>query len=531
VFAIAIAAQIMVILDVSVVNVALPSISESMHLSSADYQWMISAYVLVSGGLLLLGGRIADLLNRRRAFLAGVALFTAASLVSGIAQTPLMLILARAAQGAGAALLTPAALSIVMTTYTGRQRQTALAVWGTVGSLGIAAGVLFGGALTSAFGWRAVFFVNVPIGIAVVAATLRAVTTGESKAGALRRLDVPGAATLVAGLLLLVLGIESTRSVGWSAPRTWLALAGAAALLATFARLERRSRDPLVPPSTWRIRSLVSASVVMAGVTGVVVGAIFLCSAYLQTIVGSSAVVAGLCDHPGRDRRIQGHRPGWCPPADPGGPGGHGRGRAAAGRQRRRKFLRPARAARPAVGRRRRRADVRRDLGGRDERRARREVRSGLGPDDDRARDRRRPRRRRAHRGGRRADHPQRSDRRLQRRLHRRRRRASRPVPVHPLRRPRRKAAGKQPLSPPLRRNVMMNNTPRTFVSSTTFRVTGMTCEHCRRAVAQEIGQVPGVNRVDVDLASGTVTVFADRPVDRADIAVAADEAGYALVP
>jgi EmrB/QacA subfamily drug resistance transporter len=294
VFAIAIAAQIMVILDVSVVNVALPSISESMHLSSADYQWMISAYVLVSGGLLLLGGRIADLLNRRRAFLAGVALFTAASLVSGIAQTPLMLILARAAQGAGAALLTPAALSIVMTTYTGRQRQTALAVWGTVGSLGIAAGVLFGGALTSAFGWRAVFFVNVPIGIAVVAATLRAVTTGESKAGALRRLDVPGAATLVAGLLLLVLGIESTRSVGWSAPRTWLALAGAAALLATFARLERRSRDPLVPPSTWRIRSLVSASVVMAGVTGVVVGAIFLCSAYLQTIVGSSAVVAGL---------------------------------------------------------------------------------------------------------------------------------------------------------------------------------------------------------------------------------------------
>ena len=169
IFALMIAAQFMVILDVSVVNVALPSISESLHLSAADYQWTISAYVLLSGGLLLLGGRIADLLRRRGAFVTGVGLFTAASLASGLAQTPLTLIVARAAQGAGAALLTPAALSIIMTAYAGRQRQSALAVWGTVGSLGIAAGVLFGGALTSALGWRAVFFINVPIGIAVVA--------------------------------------------------------------------------------------------------------------------------------------------------------------------------------------------------------------------------------------------------------------------------------------------------------------------------------------------------------------------------
>lgn len=294
VFVVAIAAQIMVILDVSVVNVALPSISESLQLSSADYQWMISAYVLLSGGLLLLGGRITDLMNRRRAFLAGVTLFTAASLISGVAQTPLMLILARAAQGAGAALLTPAALSIIMTTYVGKQRQSALAVWGTVGSLGIAAGFLFGGSLTSAFGWRAVFFVNVPLGVAVVAAALRSVAAGAAKPGALRRLDVPGAATLVAGLLLLVLGIESIRAAGLTAPQTWLSLTGAAALLVAFAVVERRSREPLVPPSTWRIRSLVSASVVMAGVTGAVVGAIFLCSLYLQSIVGSSAVVAGL---------------------------------------------------------------------------------------------------------------------------------------------------------------------------------------------------------------------------------------------
>jgi EmrB/QacA subfamily drug resistance transporter len=286
--------QFMVILDVSVVNVALPSISHGLHLSAADYQWAISAYVLLSGGLLLLGGRIADLLNRRGAFLAGVGLFTAASLASGLAQTPLTLILARAAQGAGAALLTPAALSIIMTAYAGKQRQTALAVWGTVGSLGIAAGVLFGGALTSALGWRAVFFINVPIGVAVVAGTLRTVARGAAQAGALRRLDLPGAATLVTGLLALVFGIEATRSAGWAAPRTWLALAAAAVLLTAFARLERRTAAPLVPPATWRIRSLISASAVMAGVTGIVVGAIFLTSLYLQDIIGASPLVAGL---------------------------------------------------------------------------------------------------------------------------------------------------------------------------------------------------------------------------------------------
>jgi EmrB/QacA subfamily drug resistance transporter len=294
IFALMIAAQIMVILDVSVVNVALPSISRGLHLSAADYQWTISAYVLLSGGLLLLGGRIADLLDRRRAFLVGVGLFTAASLASALAQAPWMLIVSRAAQGAGAALLTPAALSIIATAYAGKQRQTALAVWGTVGSLGVAAGVLFGGALTSAFDWRAVFFINVPIGIAVVLGTLRAVAGGRSRKGALRRLDVPGALTLVSGLLALVFGIEATRSAGWTSPRTWLALAAAAVLLTAFARLERRVADPLVPPATWRIRSLVSASAVMAGVTGAVVGAIFLSSLYLQAVAGSSPLVAGL---------------------------------------------------------------------------------------------------------------------------------------------------------------------------------------------------------------------------------------------
>lgn len=294
IFALMIAAQVMVILDVSVVNVALPSISRGLHLSSADYQWAISAYVLLSGGLLLLGGRIADLLNRRRAFLSGVGLFTAASLASGLAQAPLWLIAARAGQGAGAALLTPAALSIIMTTYAGKQRQTALAVWGTIGSLGIAAGVLFGGALTTWLGWRAVFFINVPIGAVVTIGSLHAVPTGTTQTGALRRLDVPGALTLVSGLLALVFGIEATRSSGWTAPRTLIAFGAAALLLTAFAQLERRAASPLVPPSTWRIRSLVSASAVMAGVTGVVVGVIFLSSLYLQAVLGASALTAGL---------------------------------------------------------------------------------------------------------------------------------------------------------------------------------------------------------------------------------------------
>jgi EmrB/QacA subfamily drug resistance transporter len=294
VFALMIAAQFMVILDVSVVNVALPSISRGLHLTASDYQWVVSVYVLMSGGLLLLGGRIADLFDRRRAFLTGVTTFTAASLVSGLAQTPLTLIVSRAAQGAGAALLTPAALSIIMTSYAGRQRQTALAVWGTIGSTGIAAGVLFGGSLTNALGWRAVFFINVPIGIAVITGVLRKVTAGRGNPGALRRLDVPGAVTLVGGLLLLVDAIESTRSAGWTADRTWLSIAGSAALLSAFSRRERRAANPLVPPATWRIRSLVSASAVMAGVTGVVVGAIFLSSLYLQQVIGSSPVQAGL---------------------------------------------------------------------------------------------------------------------------------------------------------------------------------------------------------------------------------------------
>ena len=293
-FALMIAAQIMVIIDVSVTNVALPSISRDLHLSSSQYQWTVSAYVLLSGGLLLLGGRIADLFDRRRAFLAGVGLFTLASMASGLATSPLMLIIARAAQGAGAALATPAALSIVMTTYSGHQRQKALAIWGAIGSAGIALGVLAGGALTTALGWRAVFFINVPIGLAAFVGTVRLVAPGARAPGAFRRLDVRGALTLVTGLLSLVYGIEQTRTHGWSSATTLVPVGAAAVLLTAFALLERRAANPLVPPVTWRIRSLVSASTVMTVNTGVVVGMAFLTSLYVQQVTGASAIVAGL---------------------------------------------------------------------------------------------------------------------------------------------------------------------------------------------------------------------------------------------
>ncbi len=285
------AAQFMVVLDVSVVNVALPSIGADLHLSSSSYQWTVSAYVLLSGGLLLLGGRLADLVDRRTVFLTGLTLFTGASLASGFAGDATALVLSRSAQGAGAALLTPAALSVVMTTYAGRQRATALAVWGTVGSMGIAAGVLFGGILTSAFDWRAVFFVNVPIGLAVLVGTVRSVPRGRSQG--LRGLDLPGALMLVGGLLALVRTIEEAGREGWT---TTSVVTGtlAATLLTAFALLERRVASPLVPPRVWRVRSLVSASTVMAGVTGAVVGAIFLSSLFLQQVLGSSPVVAGL---------------------------------------------------------------------------------------------------------------------------------------------------------------------------------------------------------------------------------------------
>ncbi|HET8664820.1 MAG TPA: MFS transporter [Nocardioides sp.] len=293
VLALMLMAQFMVILDVSVVNVALPTVGRSLSFSSGDYQWVVSAYVLLSGGLLLFGGRLADLFDRRTMFLTGLGLFTTASLVSATATSAPAMILSRGAQGAGAAMLTPAALSIIVTTYAGKQRATALAIWGTIGSMGIAAGVLVGGLLTSALGWRSIFFVNVPIGVVAALLTLRLVARHPG-AGRARQLDVHGAATLVAGLLALVYAIENVGTHGWTSTQTVAGAAVATVLLGAFWAVERRVPAPLVPPATWRIRSLMSASTVMAVITGAIVGAIFISSLFLQQVLGSSAVVAGV---------------------------------------------------------------------------------------------------------------------------------------------------------------------------------------------------------------------------------------------
>src|SRR5918999_5718272 len=243
--------------------------------------------------LFLLGGRLADRFDRRLVFLTGLSLFTAASLASGLAPSPGALIAARGAQGIGAALLTPAALSIVTTTYTGSQLTRALSAWGAIGSAGAAAGVLFGGVLTSGLSWEWVFLFNVPVGIAAIALTPRLIPAGRPGVGQ-GGLDLPGALTVVAGLMVLVYALDGTSDHGWGSARTLLLLALAAGLLALFALVERASRQPLLPPATWRHRSLVSSGAVVLGVTGILVGTFFLNSLYLQHVLDASPLETGL---------------------------------------------------------------------------------------------------------------------------------------------------------------------------------------------------------------------------------------------
>jgi EmrB/QacA subfamily drug resistance transporter len=286
-------AQFMVILDATVVNVALPSIGRSLHVAAGDLQWVVTAYVLLSGGLVLLGGRAADVAGRRRMFLAGLSVFTAASLASGLAPAAGALFAARAGQGLGAALLTPAALSIITTTYSGAQRAAALSVWGAIGGAGAGAGVLVGGMLTTWLGWRSVFLINVPVG--VVAGLLSLHLVPRSGAARIRgELDLPGAVLATAGLATGVYALAGARAHGWGSVRTLPLLAVAIALLAAFAVVERSVRRPLLPPGTWRTRSLVAGVVVMLGATGILVGTFFLNSLYLQDVQHAPALRAGL---------------------------------------------------------------------------------------------------------------------------------------------------------------------------------------------------------------------------------------------
>src|SRR5437763_15805999 len=237
--------QFMVVLDIAIVNVALPSIKDDLGFSEANLQWVISAYALVFGGFLLLGGRAADLLGRRRMFLVAVVVFTVASLMAGLAWSEGSLIAARSLQGLGAAIITPAALSILSTTFTeGRERNIALGVWGAVGGFGAAAGVLLGGVLTETLSWSWIFFVNVPVG--VVGFLLAPRLLNESRDTNVKTFDVPGAVLVTGGLVSLVYAITQSGRYGWTSARTLGVFAVSVALLVGFVLWERRHVEPLM---------------------------------------------------------------------------------------------------------------------------------------------------------------------------------------------------------------------------------------------------------------------------------------------
>src|SRR5437762_3800262 len=284
----------MTILDVSIVNVALPSISRSLHFSRENLQWVITAYSIAFGGFLLLAGRAADLLGRRRVFIVGVALFTIASLVCGLAQSEGMLIVARAVQGLGGAIITPAALSIVMTSFEeGAERNQALGVWGALGGSGAAVGVLAGGVLTKYLGWEWIFFVNVPVGALVLALTPRIVPESRRE-GAERSYDVLGAVLVSGGLALFVYSISRAPDVGWGSARTILLLVASGALLVGFLVNERRVQDPLMPFHIFRVRTVAGANVVGLLLGSVIFANFFLLTLYVQNVLGYSALKTGV---------------------------------------------------------------------------------------------------------------------------------------------------------------------------------------------------------------------------------------------
>jgi EmrB/QacA subfamily drug resistance transporter len=287
-------AQFMVVLDATVVNVALPSIQRGLHFSPANLQWVVKAYTLIFGGFLLLGGRAADLLGRRRLFIAGVALFSLASMLNGLAQSSTLLIFGRGLQGLGGALVSPAALSILTTTFTETSERTrALSVWSAIAAGGAAAGLLLGGVLTDLASWRWVFFVNVPVGVITSMLALRFIP--ESRAETEHRsFDALGAATITGGLLVLVYGIVKAQAFGWGSLRTIGLLAGGAALVALFIAIERRSVAPLVRLGIFRVRSIAAANAALLLVASAMFGMFFFASLYVQEILGYNPLRAGL---------------------------------------------------------------------------------------------------------------------------------------------------------------------------------------------------------------------------------------------
>ena len=288
------AAFFMTVLDVAIVNVAIPSIEKDLKVTETTVQWVLIAYSITFGGFLLLGGRMADLLGRRRIFLVGLTLFTVASLVCGLSGSIAVLIAARAVQGIGAAIISPAALSIVTTTFReGAERNKALGIWGALGGSGAAAGVLFGGILVKYLGWQWIFYVNVPVGVLVGALTLPFVPESRADLGH-RRFDAAGAVTVTSGLALLVYAISKAPDVGWGSARTILLLIASVAILAVFVAIETRSRAPLMPFSIFRIRSVLAANIVGFLLGAVIFANFLVLTLYVQQILGWSPLKTGI---------------------------------------------------------------------------------------------------------------------------------------------------------------------------------------------------------------------------------------------
>jgi EmrB/QacA subfamily drug resistance transporter len=285
--------QFMVVLDLAIVNVALPSIKVDLGFSQEDLQWVISAYALVFGGFLLLGGRAADLLGRRRLFLAGLVVFTLSSLLAGLAWSEASLIAARALQGLGAAVITPAALSILSTTFVeGRERNIALGVWSAVGGFGAAAGLLMGGVLTDTVGWEWIFFVNVPAGVAALAATPRLLS--ESRDAQVKSFDAAGAVLVTVGLSSLVYAITQAGQDGWLAGKTVAFFGAALALLIGFVAWESRHPEPLLRLGIFRSRTVNGANVASFMLNMTTLSTFLTLTLYMQQVLGYSALKTGL---------------------------------------------------------------------------------------------------------------------------------------------------------------------------------------------------------------------------------------------
>ncbi|TMD98665.1 MAG: MFS transporter [Chloroflexi bacterium] len=288
------AAQFMLILDIAIVNVALPSMQRTLGLSAENIQWVVGGYALTFGGFLMLGGRLADVFGRRRMFLAGLVLFVGASMLGGFSQSGGMLIAARVIQGFAGALVSPAALSLLTTTFKeGRERNRALGMWSAMAAGGASAGLILGGLLTQELSWRFTLFVNLPLGLAalLLAPVLPADAPGR---GAKVSLDVPGAVSLTGGVLAFAYGVTEATGQGFASTRVLVALALSAALLVAFVVVEKNSGQPLLPGRMLRLRSVVAGNSVAALVSVVMIGAVFFNSLYLQEILGYSPIQAGL---------------------------------------------------------------------------------------------------------------------------------------------------------------------------------------------------------------------------------------------